>query len=157
MVKGLETVVYELSDGRVLGIKAFEILSFPSITAFGNNKDENLEKNRQTFEQIFSEFYKFCNNSICMEFLWISEKIDNQTFVSKIHIFGVLRKVGNDKVQVSKEVDIIYNNIYLSIGALQYNIKEVNIKQLKFINLLNSVDDNCIFGIVKREKNCCKL
>lgn len=157
VVKGLETVVYELSDGRVLGIRAFEILSFPSITAFGNNKDENLEKNGQTFEQIFSEFYKFCNNSICMEFLWISEKIDNQTFSSKIHIFGVLRKVGNNKVQVSEEVDVIYNNIFLSIVSLQYNIKEINIKQTKFISLLDSVDDNCVFGIIKREKtvaNC---
>ena len=39
----LDTTIYELNDGRKLGIKAFEIVSLPTITSSGKNQEESCQ------------------------------------------------------------------------------------------------------------------
>lgn len=148
----LETDIYELSDGRFLGLKAMEMVSFPLISIYGNNQNENCEKVAKVFIQLITELHKLSGFNTCIEFLWVTEKVFHQTFVSKIRIFCIIRKVSRNKEQIISELDNVQNNLKSSFGALQYNIKEVNIREGELIELISAVNDGCVYSIVKREK-----
>ena len=52
------------------------------------------------FVQLLVEMHKLVSDNICLELLWITEKAQNQTFLSRIRIFSVLRKIGANKKQI---------------------------------------------------------
>lgn len=147
----LETDIFELSDGRILGIKVLEVISFPAIFTYGKNTSENCEKMARAFMHLITELHKLGGFNSCIEFLWITEKAYRQTFSSKIRIFGILRKISRDKQQFVNEMNYIQNNLKSSLETLQYNIREVSLKE-ELTGLIDSVDDSCSFSIIKREK-----
>lgn len=148
----MRTEIFELNDGRVLGIKILEVISFPSISAYGKNPDENCKNVSRMFMQLLTELHKLSGFNTCIEFLWLTEEAYHQTFASKIRIFGIIRRIGQEKKQLSNELNNIYSNLSTSLGALQYNIKETDMKEDGLTELIASVDDSCVYSIVKREK-----
>lgn len=143
---------WELSDGRILGMRAFEVVSFPSITTFGKNQIENCERVSRAFMQLVTELHKLCGANTCLEFVWLTEKAQHQTFSSKIHIFSILRKIGNNQLQMEYELNTIQSNMMSTLSSLQYNIQEVDVRNSNLTELIENVDDSCMYSIVKSEK-----
>lgn len=143
---------FELSDNSLLGMTAFEIISFPTITTFGKNQAENCEKVTKAFFQLVTELHKLCGSNTCVEFVWLTEKAHHQTFASKIRVFSVLRKIGSSKEEIEYELSNVQRNLISSLSSLQYNIREVGTKDSELTELIASVNDSCVYGIVKREK-----
>lgn len=148
----METNIYELSDGRKLGVKAFEVVSLPTISSYGKNQDENCQRIAIQFMQLITEMHKLCGASTCIELLWLTEKAEHQIFSSRIRIFSVLRKIGQDNLQICNELTNVQNNLMSSLSSLQFNIQEIDIKESAFADLLGSIDDSCVFSVAKREK-----
>ncbi len=148
----MKTDIFELSDGRILGIKVLEVISFPSIFTYGKNPNENCEKTARAFMQFITELHKLSGFQACMEFLWITEKVEHQTFISKIRIFGIIRKIGQNRQQITSELNNIQNNMLSSLGGLQYNVEEIDMQASGLLDLLASIDGSCVYSIVKREK-----
>lgn len=143
---------YDLADERKLGISVFEIASVPSITAYGNNPNENCEKLANEFVQLLVEMHKLVSDNICMELLWITEKAQNQTFLSRIRIFSVLRKIGANKNQIEYELSNVEKNLVTSLSAMQFGIKAGDDIENDLKVLLADVDDSCVYSPVKSEK-----
>lgn len=142
---------YELADNRVLGIDAFEVGALPGIS--NNMKSEecnNCEKISREFTQLLTEVHKLVGENICIELLWITEKVDNQTFASRIRLFFVIRKIGNHKENITYELDNVKKSIIASLSAMRFSIRDNGYEDLT--NLLAKVDDNCVYSAVKSEK-----
>lgn len=148
----LEANFFELSDKRILGMVAFEIISFPTITTFGKDQTENCKKITQAFVQLVNELHKLCGPNTCIEFIWFTEKAHHQTFASKIRVFSIVRKIGDNNNQIEYELRNVQRNLIFSLSSLQYNIQEVDTKEPEFTDLVDSIDDSCVYSIVKREK-----
>lgn len=143
---------YDLADDRKLGISVFEIASVPSITAYGKNSNENCEKLANEFVQLLVEMHKLVSDNICLELLWITEKAQNQTFLSRIRIFSVLRKIGANKKQIEYELSNVAKNLITSLSAMQFGIKDGDDTETELRVLLSDVDDSCVYSAVKSEK-----
>ena len=148
----MEANIFELNDGRVLGVKAFEVVSLPTILAYGKNPEENCDKTASAFLQLATELHKLCGPNTCIEFIWLTEKAHHQTFASKIRIFGVLRKIGPNRDSVTRELDNVQRNWMTTLSSLQFNLQETDLQGADFTGLLASVDDSCLYSVVKREK-----
>lgn len=143
--------IFELSNGSLLGISVLEVVSFPTISTYGKNQNENCEKVAKVFMQLITELHKLSGLNTCIEFLWVTEKVCHQAFTSKIRIFCVIRKIVQNSQQLTIELNNIQNNMKTSLEALRYNVREVNEEEV-VSELIASVDDNCAYSIVKREK-----
>lgn len=142
---------YELADNRVLGIDAFEVGSLPNISNNIKSADgSDCEKIAREFTQLLTEVHKLVGENICIELLWITEKVDNQTFASRIRLFFVIRKIGNQKDNVTYELDNVKKSIIASLSAMQFCIRDNGYEDL--IKLLAKVDDSCVYSAVKSEK-----
>lgn len=148
----MEVSIYELSDDRYLGIKAFEVLSVPSVTTYSKNKDENCEKVVKAFTQLLTELHKLSGTNVCIELIWVTEKAHYQTFQSRVRIFSILRKINRNVNKIKNELNNLQRNIISTLASLQYSIEEVNINDSIFSELISNVDDSCVYGIVKGEK-----
>lgn len=148
----MNTSIFELRDGRKLGLKAFEIVALPTVTSSGKNPEENCQRIATQFMQLLTELHKLCGGNTCIELLWLTEKAHHQVFSSRIRIFSVLRKIGQNELQISSELSNIQNNLISSLSSLQFNIQEIDTREPEFTNLLGNVEDSCVFSVVKREK-----
>lgn len=140
----MDNHLFELSDNRILGISMFEVESFPSVGTCTNPV--------KAFAQLITEMYKLSGEDCVWEFLWITEEAAHQTFISKIHIYGIVRKIGLHKQQVSSVLKNVQMNLMNSLTALQYNLRYVDIENAEWKQLLEKVDDSCIYAITKSEK-----
>lgn len=73
--------VYELADNRFLAVDMLEIVTFSDTTS--------------DFESVLGELYRLENQNVAYEIIWLTEKVGNQSYISKIHIYIVVRKIDN--------------------------------------------------------------
>lgn len=143
---------YELADNRYLGLTIFEVAAIPAINSYSLNPKESCEKIAWEFQQILSESYKMIQQDICIEVLWITEKVRNQAFQSKIHIYFVLRKLGTDKVQITYELENLKKNLSTSLSLLQYGLESGEDTERVLQNLVGQINDSCVYSVEKGEK-----
>lgn len=144
--------IYELSDNRFLGISAFEVISFPNAESGKKNNSDNCRQNMQEFTQLLSELYKLCDFNSCIEFIWITEKVEKQAFSSKIHIFSVLRSISPSKAAVEANLQTMGKSMTTTMSSLQYGVDENEESLNRLMGLLSYVDDSCVYGVAKSEK-----
>lgn len=145
MVWGMDIPIYELSDNRFLGIKMFEVVAFPSL---GEQGDQMLKE----FTHILTELYKLSGEECVWELLWLTEAVPHQTFVSRVHVYGIVRKIGFEKQQIRDAIDKGYTNLTNTLSALQYNLSSVDMHDEKWNELLEQIDDSSVYAIAKSEK-----
>mgnify|MGYP002623519073 FL=1 len=143
---------YELSDDRYLGIDLIEIVSFPALTVGSKTQEISQEKNAKEFVSLISEIYRLSGSNICLELLWLTEKVENQTIASRIRIFFVFRLIGNRKDDIAYKMDNQKKNIIVSLAGLHFGVRDDNGVEEAFYSLLNHVDDSCVYSAVKSEK-----
>lgn len=143
---------YELSDNRKLGVSVFEIVALPSIMNYSKNPSESRENIAKEFVQLLTEIHKLVEEKTCLELLWITDKTENQTFVSKIRIFSILRKISLEKEQIEYELNNVGKDLITSLSAMQFAIREGEDVNANLQELLGGVDDSCVYSAVKSEK-----
>ena len=148
----MNAAFYDLSDNRKLGISIFEIVSFPSISSYNTNSVESCEKVEQDFVRLLTEIHRLVNENTCLEMLWITEKVQNQAFTSKIRIFFIIRKIGIEKNQLEHGLLNAKKEMMAALSAMQYGIQETENVNTVLHNLLGDVNDSCAYSVVKNEK-----
>lgn len=143
---------YELADNRYLGLTMLEVAAVPSINSCGKDSRESCERVSQEFQRILSESYKMVQQDICIEVLWITEKAMHQAFLSKTHIYLVLRKMGADKIQIAYELENLEKNLCTSLKLLQYGIESGEDTTSTLQELIHQVNDSCVYSVGKGEK-----
>lgn len=146
----MQSIFFQLKDNRILGVKILEIVSLPNAVDYGKSGKENCENVAVNFRHLVTELHKVSGLNTCFEFLWITEKVENQIFTSKIHIYNVIRKIGQDQKQIEYELESILQNIKTTLSSMQYNISEIPQDNLNAY--MEDISSNCTYGIVKSEK-----
>ncbi|MDD2979002.1 MAG: ATP-binding protein [Hespellia sp.] len=144
-------MIYELSGEKYLAMEIVEITSFPG------NKETEGGKNTPSaiavlFQHLLLESHKLCGDGTCLEFLWVTEEIENQTFSSRIHIYCIIRRIGNRKEQAESQVVSIKSNFVTALSSNGCKIEEIRWKEGNFDALLSKVCSQCVYAIVKSEK-----
>jgi hypothetical protein len=102
----------ELNDGRSVGFGVFEIASFPAIDGSVKEIETELEQSYNIFLHVTREFYKLGENSNTVaELFWMAEKAEKQTFRSRIRIFCIIRKIGDQNSTLQTEIDRLLNHL----------------------------------------------
>lgn len=143
---------YDLSDDRQLGVCVFEIVFFPATTQYGKDHIENCEWMAEQFVCLLTEVHKLINKNICLELLWITEKLQNQIFTSRIRIFNVIRIIGDDRTQISYELSNLKRELIISLSAMRYGIQEEMKSDEELHELLDTIDNSCTYSVIKSEK-----
>lgn len=74
-----------LPNGKYISSNILEITAFPKAEIIDNDNKKAFEMNMKAFNQMLFELHKISDmNSTVAEILWVSEKVENQTFKSKV-------------------------------------------------------------------------
>lgn len=148
----MDTTYYELSDSRKLGLIFFEVATLPCHTNSGKNSTENCERIVEEFVQLLNEIHKLVSDNVCLEMLWITEKVQNQTIASKIRLFTILRKIGMDKNRIEYELSNLKKNLITSLSAMQFGIRDDEEVHSELEQLLSEIHGSCVYSTVKSER-----
>ncbi len=99
-----------------------------------------------------TELHKLSSANVCMEFIWLTEQVQNQVFSSQIRIFGVLRKIGAVREEARRGLEAVQSNITTFLTSLQFEVRQCGMNDETLSSLIESVDVSCFYGIVKSEK-----
>ena len=102
--------VYELADNRFLAVDMLEIVTFSDTTS--------------DFESVLGELYRLENQNVAYEIIWLTEKVDNQSYISKIHIYIVVRKIDNVSAEAASRVKMLINNIRNIVSDFGYSYQD---------------------------------
>lgn len=144
--------VFELEDGRFLGVAMFEIVSFPGIISMNKVPSESCKVVYTSFVRLVKELHMICGQNSCLEFMWLTEKAVHQTFAAKIRIFVIIRKIETDKKQLKIFLSNVRDDITAFLAFLQYTTGSPEIACAELPELLKNIDDSFVYAIVKREK-----
>ena len=150
----MSTSFYELADNRRLGVKVLEITAIPGILEYGADEGRNCKQIQNEFAHLLTELSKLMGDSSCIELLWVTDRTLNQTFKSKIRIFCVIRKIGVNDETVEYLLNNVENNIMTTLSTLQYSLDDSEKVYSELGDLLEQVDDSCVYSVVKGEKCC---
>ena len=143
--------IQELSDGRYIGCNVFEISAFPDADSFSCDLPNAIAQNIQTFQQVIKEYHKLGRDiNCCAEFVWITEK--NRRTSNKITNPG-FHCTASDRSYASicaKNLDAISRHFRTSLAVGRFEITTTT--KDTFISLLNQVNCNALYCIVKSEK-----
>ncbi len=145
--------IVRLSNGNYIASSIFEITAFPKAEIIDNDHKIAFEMNKKVFEQIVFELHKISDaNSTVAEILWISEKVENQTFGAKARVFIVIRKIGNKIDLLNREINAIQSNCISALNQAKFEARLFDLEDKDFINLAKNIDCSGLLTIAKREK-----
>jgi len=149
----LNIEIKELNDNRFIGFGIFEIASFPLIEGSGKEIEAELEQSYNMFLHVTREFYKLGGDSNTVaELLWVAEKAEKQTFRSRIRIFCLIRKISSQNQTLLTEIERLLNHFSLVFSSKQFRIEMKDDLLLEFSRLIDNVNKDCLFSVVKSEK-----
>lgn len=144
--------ILKLNNEKYVGSNVFEVLSVPTSKMLAEDEKASFDIVSSSFNRLVSELHKISNaNETAVELLWLGEEAKNQTFKSKIHIYIVLRCIGENSSWVEQELSKLQETIISSLNKLRYATKQVEIVDSDFYGLVKSVDCSGMYSFVKRE------
>lgn len=146
----------KLPNNRWIASNIFEIVAFPKYDLIDADRKRAFEMNSKTFERMVFELHKISDaNSTAIELLWLSEKTENQTFVSKVRTFIVVRKIGEDADWLDSAISLIQSNIISALSQAKFETKLFDLSDDTFLSLAKNIDCSNLFSIAKSEKISC--
>lgn len=142
-----------LPNGKQIASNILEVTAFPKSDIIDNDSKKAFEMNKKAFNQMIFELHKISDaNSTVAEILWISEKVENQTFESKARVFIVIRKIENNIDLLNREINAVQANFISALNQAKFETKVFDLSDNSFISLAKSIDCSGLFAIAKREK-----
>lgn len=143
----------KLPNGKYISSNILEITAFPKAEIIDNDNKKAFEMNMKAFNQMLFELHKISDmNSTVAEILWVSEKVENQTFKSKVRVFVVIRKIGTDINLLDKETKTIQSNFISELNQVKFETRPFELEDKSFINLVKNIDFSSLLTITKKEK-----
>lgn len=143
----------KLPNGKYISSNILEITAFPKAEIIDNDNKKAFEMNMKAFNQMLFELHKISDmNSTVAEILWVSEKVENQTFKSKVRVFVVIRKIGTDINLLDKETKTIQSNFISELNQVKFETRPFELEDKSFINLVRNIDFSSLLTITKKEK-----
>lgn len=129
-----------LKNNNYIGVDGFEIISIPEI------EGENIS----AFERLLDEFHRITINSkICIELMWTTDSVKNQTFRSVIRIFCVFRMISNQKDILFRNLSSIIDIFKNAIISNKYVIEDIDEDRFTYIRHKRT---DAVFAIAKKDK-----
>ena len=129
---------YELADDRFLAVDILEIVTFSDkISDFGS---------------VLGELYRLDSQNVAYEIIWLTEKVNNQSYTSKIHIYIVVRKISTTKEGAVSCVNMLINSIKNVVSDFGYLCKGSEQCQKTFDKLWGQNLKSTIYAVEKKEK-----
>lgn len=143
----------KLPNGKCISSNILEITAFPKAEIIDNDNRKAFEMNKKAFNQMIFELNKISDANLTVaEILWISEKVENQTFESKVRVFIVLRKIGSNIDLLNREINAVQANFISALNQAKFETRVFDLGDKDFINLAKNIDCSGLFTIAKREK-----
>ena len=130
--------VYELADNRFLAVDMLEIVTFTDTTS--------------DFESVLGELYRLENQNVAYEIIWLTEKVDNQSYISKIHIYIVVHKIDNVSAEAASCVKMLINNIRNIVSDFGYSYQDSEHCRQTFDDLWRQNVKSRVYAVEKKEK-----
>ena len=87
--------------GEYIGISVFEVSLFQDIRIYGENEKENIANIQDLFQRIGQDIYcLLLPGKFVAEIIWLNERVENQIFISRPHIYFSFRLMGIDKSEL---------------------------------------------------------
>jgi hypothetical protein len=145
--------VKELYDGRSIGFGVFEVVSFPTIEGAAKEIESELEQSYNIFLNATREYFRLGENANTVaELLWVADRAEKQTFRSRIRIFCIIRKISTQGSALQSEIERILNHFALALSSKQFGIEKKDSVYSEYINLIDGINKDCLFSVVKAEK-----
>ena len=130
---------------------AIEVSSFPNADLIGIDRVKALANIQSVFSNLFTEFYKYSEPDLTsLEMIWLGEPVQNQGFHSKLRVFFIIRRIGQELNNLKKDVDLIQNNLISLLNQLKMEVFVVE-DTCVLSDLLGTVDYCCHYSVVKAE------
>lgn len=144
--------IQTLSNNEIVGSVACEIVSFPTPRELDGGTTDSVQRNCEEFERLLGEFYKLGVDSATMiECLWLTESVENQAFASKLHLYIVIRRLGDDARVVSAMLGNISQSVCQTLLARQYKV-DSDIDMEVLMPHIAEVNGRIMIAVTKTER-----
>jgi hypothetical protein len=82
----------------------------------------------------------------------MADKAEKQTFHSRIRIFCVIRKISTQSNTLQTEIERLLDHFSLAFSSKQFRIETKDSVFTEFTRLINGINKECLFAVVKSEK-----
>lgn len=148
-----------LSNNEQVGIEVLEITSIPSLSIISDS--DNIEMVVRDYQKeissMLSEIYQYYkiqsaqgnNKEICVELMWISEPVNNQTYKADIKLYLIIRSISKYSNIIDEDLVSVRNVIQGTLERQKYDLSDISIEKYK--TALAGINKEKLIAIVKEE------
>ena len=148
-----------LSNNEQVGIEVLEITSIPSLSIISDS--DNIEMVVRDYQKeissMLSEIYQYYeiqsaqgnNKEICVELMWISEPVNNQTYKADIKLYLIIRSISKYSNIIDENLVSVRNVIQGTLERQKYDLSDISIEKYK--TALAGINKEKLIAIVKEE------
>ena len=147
-----------LKSKEVVALKVLSITAIPHISILKSDNESNQEivsKNDDNLKRLISEIYQIYKrkaynvqtSDMCIELLWKTEEIKNQTYKANIKLFFVIRAIAKSESEAKASVEEISALCCSALNYQKYDFCEISFDD--FYEGLSLVDKSSVNAIIK--------
>lgn len=148
-----------LSNNEQVGIDVLEITSIPSLSIISDS--DNIEMIVRDYQKeissMLSEIYQYYkiqstqggNKEICVELMWLSEPVKNQTYKADIKLYLIIRSISKYSNIIDEDIVSVRNVIQGTLEKQKYDLQDISIE--KYQKVLTGINKEKLVAIVKEE------
>ena len=124
----------QLEDDEYIGTSVYEIKEIPDISIMTKDPQEEYSiKHKKQFESLLTEIYYNCkqnfefqlvNQNFAIEFAFVSEPAQNQTYKADVKIYIVIRVIDWNKDNIKLKQKQIYDSIKTTLDFNKYDLEK---------------------------------
>ena len=148
----------QLKSKEVVALKVLSITAIPHISILKSGNESNQEiasKNDDNLKRLISEIYQIYkrktynaqSSDMCIELLWKTEEIKNQTYKANIKLFFVIRAIAKNESEAKASVEEISALCCSALNYQKYDFCEISFDD--FYEGLALVDKSSVNAIIK--------
>lgn len=148
-----------LSNNEQVGIDVLEITSIPSLSIISDS--DNIEMIVRDYQKeissMLSEIYQYYkiqsaqgdNKEICVELMWLSKPVKNQTYKADIKLYLIIRSISKYPNIIDEDIVSVRNVIQGTLEKQKYDLQDISIE--KYQTTLAGINKEKLVAIVKEE------
>lgn len=148
-----------LSNNEQVGIDVLEITSIPSLSIISDS--DNIEMIVRDYQKeissMLSEIYQYYkiqsaqgdNKEICVELMWLSKPVKNQTYKADIKLYLIIRSISKYSSIIDEDIVSVRNVIQGTLEKQKYDLQDISIE--KYQTALAGINKEKLVAIVKEE------
>ena len=144
--------ILSLKNGQLLGCTVYEVDEIPPSRSIHENEEYAQQKNETEFFNMLTEVYRFCqSNRAVLEILWVKDRQQSQTKISRLRIFVVLRLIEASISELESKMQMLVEGVLLHMKNGKFRFSCIEADNLKESGILPSKNES-IKAIVKSEQ-----